>query len=81
MKSFSFPGRFLVGLAIILTGSEVLSARGPVSEGVGPYSRKITMSSPNANQGLGFCHRFYRGAAIRAFKDAAPLDPIRSLPQ
>jgi hypothetical protein len=56
-----------------------LSAKEPVFEGLGPYSRPVTTKSPKAqqyfNQGLGFYHGFNHGAAIRAFKEAARLDP------
>lgn len=48
-------------------------------EGLGAYSRKITTDSPTAaryfNQGLAFLHGFNHGAAIRAFQEAARLDP------
>jgi hypothetical protein len=58
--------------AIVAFGNlTVVSAREPLFQGLGTYSRKITTSSPKAqryfNQGLGFYHGFNHGAAIRAF--------------
>ncbi|MEY2493748.1 MAG: hypothetical protein QOJ45_240 [Verrucomicrobiota bacterium] len=56
-----------------------LSAKEPSFEGLGSYTRRITTESTLAqkyfNQGLGFYHGFNHGAAIRAFKEAARLDP------
>src|SRR5256714_3693954 len=69
----------LVGLFAIIGDPIPLSAREPVFQGLGSYSRKITAASPKAeqyfNQGLGFYHGFNHGAAIRAFKEAARIDP------
>src|SRR5256885_2271852 len=69
----------LVGLLAILGDPIPLSAREPVFQGLGSYSRKITAASPKAeqyfNQGLGFYHGFNHGAAIRAFKEAVRIDP------
>lgn len=63
----------------MLAGVGVLSAREPVFDGLGSYSLKIKTESPKAqryfNQGLGFYHGFNHGAAIRAFQEAAKLDP------
>jgi tetratricopeptide (TPR) repeat protein len=78
MKSFrQLAGAFVV-LTIIVSGAN-LSAREPVFDGLGSYSRKIATESPKAqryfNQGLGFYHGFNHGAAIRAFREAARLDP------
>jgi tetratricopeptide (TPR) repeat protein len=59
--------------------SGTLHGKEPVYDGVGPYSRKITTDSPEAqryfDQGLAFLHGFNHGAAIRAFQQAAELDP------
>src|SRR5437762_10419135 len=75
MKSF----RLFVALTVVLGGVDVLSAREPVFDGLGSYSRKITTAAPKAeryfNQGLGFYHGFNHGAAIRAFREAAKMDP------
>ncbi|MEN3371287.1 MAG: hypothetical protein V7609_3430 [Verrucomicrobiota bacterium] len=67
---------FVFSVAITITTA---SARETIFEGLGSYSRKVTTSSPKAeqyfNQGLGFYHGFNHGAAIRAFKEAARIDP------
>ena len=72
MKAF----RFFIGLMIAFSS---LSAREPIFEGLGSYSRTVTTASPQArryfNQGLGFYHGFNHGAAIRSFQEAARLDP------
>jgi tetratricopeptide (TPR) repeat protein len=68
-----------MGLTIALGDVGVLSAREPVFDGLGSYSRKITTESAKAQryftQGLAFYHGFNHGAAIRAFQEAARLDP------
>jgi hypothetical protein len=79
MNSFRFV-RNIVGVSSVVLLSVTTSlAREPVFEGLGSYSRKITTSSPKVqkyfNQGLGFYHGFNHGAAIRAFKEAARIDP------
>ena len=57
----------------------MLAAKEPLYNGLGSYSRKITTSSAEAqryfDQGLGFLHGFNHRAAIRAFQQAAELDP------
>jgi tetratricopeptide (TPR) repeat protein len=79
MKSFRIIGRPFVGLTIAFISIGVLSAREPLFEGLGSYSRPVTTASPKArryfNQGLGFYHGFNHGAAIRSFQEAARLDP------
>lgn len=64
---------------LTLAGSNLDAAKEPLYEGLGSYSRKITTNSPEAqryfNQGLGFVHGFNHNAAIRAFQQAAELDP------
>src|ERR1700731_2084800 len=79
MKSFRFLGRFFVVLTIGLSSVGGLSAREPMFEGLGSYSRPVTTESPKArryfNQGLAFYHGFNHGAAIRSFQEAARLDP------
>ncbi len=79
MKSFRLLGRPFVVLTIAISSIGVLSAREPVFEGLGTYSRAVTTESPKArryfNQGLAFLHGFNHGAAIRSFQEAARLDP------
>ncbi|HMG05777.1 MAG TPA: hypothetical protein VK581_09965, partial [Chthoniobacterales bacterium] len=76
MKSF---GRLFIAIAIALSSAGILSAREPVFQGLGSYSREITTASPTAkgyfNQGLAFLHGFNHGASIRSFQEAARLDP------
>jgi tetratricopeptide (TPR) repeat protein len=73
--------RCLAGAVVIaaLFTIATSSAREPLFEGLGSYTRKVTSASPKGgryfNQGLGFYHGFNHGAAIRAFKEAARLDP------
>lgn len=63
---------------IVFSSVGELSAREPLFEGLGSYSRPVTTTSPKArryfNQGLGFYHGFNHGAAIRSFQEAARLD-------
>jgi tetratricopeptide (TPR) repeat protein len=65
--------------AVVLVACHVLGAREPLYDGLGSYSRKITTNSAEAqryfDQGLGFLHGFNHRAAIRAFQQAAELDP------
>src|SRR5437762_12068954 len=55
------------------------AAKEPLYAGLGSYSRKITTDSPETqryfDQGLAFLHGFNHGAAIRAFQQAAKLEP------
>jgi tetratricopeptide (TPR) repeat protein len=78
MKSLRLFG-FLSGTIALLASAGIASAKEPVFDGLGSYSRKITTSVPAAeryfNQGLGFYHGFNHGAAIRAFQAAAKVDP------
>jgi tetratricopeptide (TPR) repeat protein len=79
MKSFRFFGRVFVAFALTLSSGARLSAKEPVFQGLGAYSRIVTSESASArryfNQGLGFYHGFNHGAAIRAFQEAAKADP------
>jgi tetratricopeptide (TPR) repeat protein len=79
MKSFRFLSSVLVAVTVGLGSVVTLSATEPVFDGLGSYSRPVTTESAKArryfNQGLGFYHGFNHGAAIRAFKEAARLDP------
>jgi tetratricopeptide (TPR) repeat protein len=60
-------------------GFHVLAAKEPLYDGLGSYSRKVTTNSAETqryfDQGLGFLHGFNHRAAIRAFQQAAELDP------
>jgi len=68
-----------IWLALTAAGFHVCAANEPLYDGLGSYSRKITTDSPEAqryfDQGLGFLHGFNHRAAIRAFQQAAKLDP------
>src|ERR1044072_4956784 len=79
MKSFRFFGRAIVGFALAVSSTERLTAKEPIFQGLGSYSRIITTESDAAkkyfNQGLAFYHGFSHGAAIRAFQQAAKADP------
>ena len=78
MNPVHYFRRIPILTAIAFIGANA-TAREPLSDGLGMYTRKITTASPTAqkyfNQGLGFYHGFSHGAAIRAFKEAAPIDP------
>src|SRR4051812_13950655 len=60
-------------------GSNLDAAKEPLYDGLGSYSRKITTNSAETqryfDQGLGFLHGFNHRAAIRAFQQAAEIDP------
>jgi tetratricopeptide (TPR) repeat protein len=66
-------------LALTVSGFHLLAAKEPLYDGLGSYSRKITTNSTEAqryfDQGLGFLHGFNHRAAIRAFQQAAEIDP------
>jgi tetratricopeptide (TPR) repeat protein len=69
----------IIWLALTLAGFNLRAAKEPLYDGLGSYSRKIITGSPEAqryfNQGLAFVHGFNYNAAIRAFQQAADLDP------
>ena len=69
----------VIWLALTVAGFHVLAAKEPLYDGLGSYSRKITTNSAEAqryfDQGFGFLHGFNHRAAIRAFQQAAELDP------
>jgi tetratricopeptide (TPR) repeat protein len=77
LKSNSFQN--LICSAVVLLTCQVLAAKEPLYDGLGSYSRKITTNSAEAqryfDQGLGFLQGFNHRAAIRAFQQAAELDP------
>jgi len=69
----------VIWLAPTLAGFHVRAAQEPLYDGLGSYSRKITTGSPEAqryfDQGFAFLHGFNHRAAIRAFQQAAEIDP------
>src|SRR5260370_9765450 len=71
--------QIVIWLALTVAGSHVLAAKEPLSDGLGSYSRKITTKSAEAQRycdpGLAFLQGFNPRAAIRAFQQAAELDP------
>ncbi|PYI48859.1 MAG: hypothetical protein DMF10_03035 [Verrucomicrobia bacterium] len=73
--------KFQIGVcsAVALAMCDVLAAKEPLYDGLGSYSRKVTTDSPEAqryfDQGLAFLHGFNHRAAIRAFQQAAEIDP------
>ena len=79
MKTTTKIFQIIVWSTLTLVGSNLDAAKEPLYDGLGSYSRKITTDSPEAqryfNQGLGFVHGFNHHAAIRAFQQAAELDP------
>src|SRR5262249_2277983 len=71
--------QILICLAVMLVTCHILAAKEPLYDGLGTYSRKVTTKSEEAHryfdQGLGFLQGFNHRAAIRAFQQAAALDP------
>jgi tetratricopeptide (TPR) repeat protein len=71
--------QIIIWSTLTLAGFNLRGAKEPLYDGLGSYSRKITTDSPEAqryfNQGLAFIHGFNHNAAIRAFQQAAELDP------
>jgi len=79
MKTKAKTFHIIVWSMLTLAGFNPLAAKEPLYDGLGSYSRKVTTESPEAqhyfDQGLGFLHGFNHRAAIRAFQQAAELDP------
>ncbi|HEY2143453.1 MAG TPA: hypothetical protein VGH06_03805 [Candidatus Udaeobacter sp.] len=79
MKPKSKFFQLLVCSTVVLITCRVLAAKEPLYDGLGSYSRKVTTNSVEAqryfDQGLGFLQGFNHRAAIRAFQQAAQLDP------
>lgn len=79
MKPTHNFSRLLICSVVALAGYDVLAAKEPLYDGLGSYSRKVTTDSREAqryfDQGLAFLHGFNHGAAIRAFQQAAEIDP------
>ncbi len=71
--------QIIIWSTLTLAGFNLRAAKEPLYQGLGSYSRKITTDSPEAqryfDQGLAFLHGFNHSAAIRAFEQAAKLDP------
>jgi tetratricopeptide (TPR) repeat protein len=71
--------QILVGSVFVFVAYHELAAKEPLYDGLGSYSRKVTTKSAEAqryfDQGLGFLQGFNHRAAIRAFQQAAELDP------
>jgi tetratricopeptide (TPR) repeat protein len=79
MKTKAKTFHIIVWSILTLAGSNLFAAKEPLYDGLGAYSRKVTTKSAEAqryfDQGLGFLHGFNHRAAIRAFQQAAELDP------
>ena len=79
MKPKRLLFQILVSSAAVFVTCHSLAAKEPLYDGLGSYSRKITTNSAEAqryfDQGLGFLHGFNHRAAIRAFQQAAKIDP------
>src|SRR4029077_2294260 len=71
--------QIVIWLALTVAGFHLPASKEPLYDGLGSYSRKITTNSAEAqryfDQGLGFLQGFNHHAAIRAFQQAAELDP------
>src|SRR5881227_666625 len=79
MRAITKLLQIVIWLVLIMAGFHVLAAREPLYDGLGSYSRKITTDSAEAqryfDQGFAFLHGFNHRAAIRAFQQAAEIDP------
>src|SRR5262245_4745926 len=79
MRAITKLLQIVIWLALTVAGFHVLAAKEPVYDGLGAYSRKVTTKSAEAqlyfDQGLRFLYGFNHRAAIRAFQQAAELDP------
>jgi tetratricopeptide (TPR) repeat protein len=79
MKTKAKTFHIIVWSMLTLAGCNALAAKEPLYDGLGSYSRKVTTDSAEAqryfDQGLGFLQGFNHRAAIRAFQQAAELDP------
>ena len=79
MKTTTKLFHIIVWSALTLTSFNLLAAKEPLYDGLGSYSRRITTDSLEAqryfDQGLAFIQGFNHDAAIRAFQQAAQIDP------
>jgi tetratricopeptide (TPR) repeat protein len=84
MKTKAKTFHIIVWSTLTLAGFNLLAAKESLYDGLGSYSRKVTTDSAEAqryfDQGLGFLHGFNHRAAIRAFQQAAELDPDCAMP-
>ena len=71
--------QIVIWLALTASGFHVRAAKEPLYDGLGSYSRKVTTNAAEAqryfDQGFAFLHGFNHRAAIRAFQQAAEIDP------
>src|SRR6266404_8339040 len=79
MKAATKLFRIIIWSTLTLAGLNLRAAKEPLYDGLGSYSRKITTDSAEAqryfDQGFAFLHGFNHRAAIRAFQQAAEIDP------
>ncbi len=79
MKTRAKILQIIIWSMLTLAGFNLFAAKEPLYDGLGSYSRKITTDLAEAqryfDQGLAFLHGFNHRAAIRAFQQAAELDP------
>ena len=79
MKATTKLFHMIIWLALTVAGFHVRAAKEPFYDGLGSYSRKVTTNSAEAqryfDQGFAFLHGFNHRAAIRAFQQAAEIDP------
>jgi len=79
MKTRAKTFQIIVWSTLTLAGFNPRAAKEPLYDGLGSYSRKITTDSTEAqryfDQALAFLQGFNHRAAIRAFQQAAELDP------
>ena len=79
MKTRAKIFHIIVWSTLTLAVFNLRAAKEPLYDGLGSYSRKITTDSAEAqryfDQGFAFLHGFNHRAAIRAFQQAAEIDP------
>lgn len=79
MKTKAKTFHIIVWSMLTLAGFNLLAAKEPLYDGLGSYSRKVRTNSAEAqcyfDQGLAFLHGFNHRAGIRAFQQAAEIDP------
>src|SRR4029434_5088790 len=79
MKTTAKIFQLIIWSTLVLAGFNLHAAKEPLYDGLGSYSRKIATDSAEAqryfDQGLAFLQGFNHRAAIRAFQQAAELDP------